>query len=144
LAARRSGEARPVIHRLHSPRCGRGPSGFDVKHRAVTSYVYELPFGKGKRWLADNAVAGKIVGGWQLSGISTLTTGRPFNVTLATGVNNGAPSWPNRIGSGKLDNPDPFRWFNPADFVAPHPAQLLFEAPPSSEPRPFGFPVMPP
>ena len=61
-------------------RCGRGPSGFDVKHRAVTSYVYELPFGKGKRWLSDNAVVGKIVGGWQMSGISTLTTGRPFNV----------------------------------------------------------------
>ena len=102
-------------------RCGRGPSGFDVKHRAVTSYVYELPFGKGKRWLSDNAVVGKIVGGWQMSGISTLTTGRPFNVSLASGVNNGAPSWPNRIGSGKLDNPDPFRWFNPADFVAPEP-----------------------
>ena len=66
-------------------------------------------------------MVGKIVGGWQLSGISTLTTGRPFNVSLATGVNNGAPSWPNRIGSGKLDNPDPFLWFNPADFVAPAP-----------------------
>ena len=46
-----------------------------------------------------------IVGGWQLSGITTLTTGRPFTVTLQTGVNNGAPSWPNRIGSGVLDNP---------------------------------------
>jgi len=54
-------------------------------------------------------------------GIRTLTTGRPFNVGLANGVNNGAPSWPNRIGSGKLDNPDPFLWFNPADFVVPPP-----------------------
>ena len=46
-----------------------------------------------------------LVGGWQLSGITTLTTGRPFSVSLQTGVNNGAPSWPNRIGSRKLDNP---------------------------------------
>ena len=60
-----------------------------------------------------------LVGGWQLSGITTLTTGRPFTVTLQTGVNNGAPSWPNRIGSGRLDNPTVDLWFNPADFVAP-------------------------
>ena len=50
-----------------------------------------------------------------------MTTGRPFTVTLQTGVNNGAPSWPNRIGSGKLDNPTVDLWFNPADFVAPPP-----------------------
>jgi hypothetical protein len=60
-----------------------------------------------------------IVGGWQLSGITTLTTGRPFTVTLQTGVNNGAPSWPNRIGSGEIENPTVDLWFNTADFVAP-------------------------
>jgi hypothetical protein len=60
-----------------------------------------------------------VVGGWQLSGITTLTTGRPFTVTLQTGVNNGAPSWPNRIGSGQLEDPTVDLWFNTADFVAP-------------------------
>lgn len=102
-------------------RAGRGPAGFDVKHRAVMSYVYDLPFGPGRKWASQGGLIGKIVGGWQISGITTLTTGRPFNVNLNVGVNNGAPSWPNRIGSGKLDNPDPFLWFNPADFVAPPP-----------------------
>ena len=48
-----------------------------------------------------------------------MTTGRPFTVFMQTGVNNGAPSWPNRIGSGKLDNPTVDLWYNPADFVAP-------------------------
>ena len=62
-----------------------------------------------------------LVGGWQLSGITTMTTGRPFSVSLQTGVNNGAPSWPNRIGSGELDKPTVDLWFNPADFVAPPP-----------------------
>ena len=42
-------------------------------------------------------------------------------MTLQTGVNNGAPSWPNRIGSGTLENPTVDSWFNPADFVAPPP-----------------------
>ena len=84
-----------------------GPSGFDIRHRAVISYVYELPFGSGRRCMADSrGLMQGLVGGWQLSGITTLTTGRPFTVSLQTGVNNGAPSWPDRIGSGKLDEPD--------------------------------------
>jgi hypothetical protein len=99
---------------------GKGPSGFDVRHRAVISYVWELPFGPGKRWL-DEGLMSTVIGGWQFSGITTLTTGRPFNVTLNTGVNNGAPSWPNRIGSGEQEDPSVDLWFNPADFVAPAP-----------------------
>jgi hypothetical protein len=99
-----------------------GPSGYDVRHRGVVSYVYQLPFGQGRRWANDSgAIMEALIGGWQLSGITTMTTGRPFTVFLQNGVNNGAPSWPNRIGSGKLDNPSVDMWFNPADFVAPPP-----------------------
>ena len=77
-----------------------GPSGFDVRHRTSISYVYELPFGTGRRWMSNaGSLLQAVVGGWQLAGITTVTTGRPFTVTLQTGVNNGAPSWPNRIGS---------------------------------------------
>ena len=54
-----------------------------------------------------------------MSGIATFQGGRPFNVNLNTGVNNGAPSWPNRIGSGVLDEPDRALWFDPTAFVAP-------------------------
>ena len=99
-----------------------GPSGFDVRHRAVASYVYELPFGAGRRYMSEaGGLLQGVVGGWQLSGITTLTTGRPFGVSLQAGVNGGAPSWPDRIGSGTLDNPTVDLWFNPADFVAPPP-----------------------
>ena len=99
-----------------------GPSGYDTRHRAVVSYVYQLPFGPGRRWMSGaGGLLQGIVGGWQLAGITTMTTGRPFTVFLQTGVNNGAPSWPNRIGSGKLDDPSVDLWFNPADFQAPPP-----------------------
>ena len=101
-------------------KAGRGPSGYDVKHRAVFSSVYESPFGKGKKWLTSGPLA-YVLGGWQTTGIVTGTTGRPFTVFLQNGVNNGAPSWPNRIGSGKLDNPTTDRWFNIDDFAAPAP-----------------------
>ena len=94
-------------------KAGRGPSGFDVRHRGVVSGVWELPWGPGRRWLENGGVAGAIAGGWQISGIASLTTGRPFTVFMQTGVNNGAPSWPNRIGSGELDNPTVDRWYNP-------------------------------
>ncbi|BCS35576.1 hypothetical protein TBR22_A48100 [Luteitalea sp. TBR-22] len=100
---------------------GKGPSGFDVRHRAVISSVYELPWGPNRPWLNQGGLLSAIVGGWQASTIVTATTGRPFNVNLAVGVNNGAPSWPNRVGSGKLDDPTVDLWFNPADFVAPAP-----------------------
>jgi hypothetical protein len=100
---------------------GHGPSGFDVRHRAVISWVYELPFGPGHTYLANGGVVGAIAAGWQIAGIATMTTGRPFTVFMQTGVNNGAPSWPNRIGSGTLENPTVDLWYNPADFAAPPP-----------------------
>ena len=82
----------------------RGPSGFDVKHRFVLSWVWALPFGEGHA-IADGGILKPVLENWQFSGIVTLSTGRPFTVFLNTGVNNGAPSWPDRIGDGKLDDP---------------------------------------
>jgi outer membrane receptor protein involved in Fe transport len=99
---------------------GRGPSGFDVKHRFVANYLYELPFGKGQKWVKSGPLA-YVVGGWSLSGITTLSGGRPFSLSLNTGVNNGAPSWPNRTCNGTLSNPDRAHWFDQTCFAAPPP-----------------------
>jgi outer membrane receptor protein involved in Fe transport len=99
-------------------RAGYGPSGYDVKHRFVGSWVYELPLGSGKQWLKEGFIS-RLLGGWQLAGITTLSTGRPFSLTLNQGVNNGAPSWPDRVCSGNLANPDPAMWFNTQCFVPP-------------------------
>ena len=97
----------------------RGPSGFDVKHRFVLSYVWALPFGKDHK--LSGGFARPLIENWQFSGIVTLSTGRPFTVFLNTGVNNGAPSWPDRVGDGKLDNPNAELWFDINDFKAPDP-----------------------
>jgi hypothetical protein len=56
----------------------RGLSQFNVSHRLVASFLYELPFGAGKP-LAAKGLMGKIVGGWQLGGILTLAGGTPIN-----------------------------------------------------------------
>jgi hypothetical protein len=99
-------------------RAGYGPSGFDVRHRFVGSWSYELPFGPGRHWLTSGIVS-NILGGWDLDGIATVSTGRPFTVYLSSGVTNGAPSWPDRIASGQLPNPTRARWYDPTAFVAP-------------------------
>jgi carboxypeptidase family protein/TonB-dependent receptor-like protein len=98
----------------------KGPSGFDVKHRFVLSWVWALPFGA-DHGLARSGLLRPILQDWQFGGIVTLSTGRPFTVFLNTGVNNGAPSWPDRIGDGRLDKPTVDLWFDPAAFAAPAP-----------------------
>ena len=65
----------------------RGPSDFDVPQRLVASYVYELPFGKGKQF-ANSGVLAYIVGGFETSGSLTLASGRPFTVFASS--NNGS------------------------------------------------------
>lgn len=57
-----------------------GLLAFDIPHRLVTSFIYELPFGPGRRF-APGGVAGALVSGWSMNGILTLSAGRPFTVT---------------------------------------------------------------
>ena len=93
-------------------RAGYGASGFDQKHRLVSSITYELPFGTGKEFLHSGLIS-HIVGGFEVDAITTYGSGLPFTVTLNNGVNSGSPSWPNRIGSlGKIDHGNPARFFN--------------------------------
>jgi len=49
----------------------------DIRHNLNITWILESPFGSGKRWLQDG-FAGKVAGGWQLSGIVSLYTGQPF------------------------------------------------------------------
>ena len=63
--------------------CERGVSSFHVGQRWITSALYELPFGRGRRYL-QNGVARYIAGGWQLGSIVTLQTGLPFTAVLAS------------------------------------------------------------
>ncbi|MGO9241943.1 MAG: TonB-dependent receptor domain-containing protein [Bryobacteraceae bacterium] len=59
----------------------RGPTSFDVKLLNVTSVVYQLPFGKGRRFGGSmNPIVDAFAGGWELDGINTANTGTPLNV----------------------------------------------------------------
>jgi hypothetical protein len=57
---------------------------WDIPHRFVANYVYELPFFRNPQ----RPLLRSILGGWQISGITLLESGRPFNVTIAGDVAN--------------------------------------------------------
>jgi hypothetical protein len=99
-------------------KAGYGRSGFDVTHRFVGNGIYELPFGISRKYLNHGMLA-RVIGGWNVGGIVTWQSGLPFTVYLSDGVTNGGPSWPDRIGSGKLAHPSQAAWFDPTAFVAP-------------------------
>ncbi|HEX4273788.1 MAG TPA: TonB-dependent receptor [Bryobacteraceae bacterium] len=100
-----------------------GPSSFDERQRLVLSYVYELPFGAGSKYLGGTrGVAGWFVGGWELSGIGTFDSGRPFTVVVSKDQSN--------TGGSSIDRPvlvgDPLQvpggqtvdhWFNTAAYA---------------------------
>jgi Carboxypeptidase regulatory-like domain len=57
-----------------------GRSNFDRTHSYVLTTIYELPWGPGKRWMGESTL-GKIVGGWQLSGLLIAQSGVPLTIT---------------------------------------------------------------
>jgi outer membrane receptor protein involved in Fe transport len=58
-----------------------GLSDFDVNHRFVTSFVYQLPVGRGKRYMSNaNRVTDLALGGWQVTGVVTFQKGFPFSI----------------------------------------------------------------
>jgi len=100
----------------------RGRSNFDQRHRFVNSFLYELPFGTGKRFLNSGAAA-YLLGGWQINSITTLSTGLPFTIfsgvdtaNTAVGSLNHASSVPGVAVIPGKQTPD--LWFNPEAFMA--------------------------
>ena len=99
----------------------RGNSPFDIRHRLTVAANYQLPFGKGQRWLSGDGAAPYLLGGWQVNTIATLQTGLPFTPTLNAAVaNTGTGSRPDRIGDGgTLADPTVDRWFDTSAFATP-------------------------
>jgi hypothetical protein len=114
----------------NSPSDIRGLSSFDFRRRWATSFLYELPFGKGRHFLGNaNALVDALLGGWQLGGIFTMQDGLPFSpicTSLPTYQNGGqsgsSPTFcfPNATGINPnlpQGSQNPSHWFNAAAFV---------------------------
>jgi len=86
------------------------------------NYVWELPFGHGRRFAGHmNPVVEALLGGWLLSGLGTWESGLPLTITASSGQSpSGATvNRANRTGSGSLSNPGPIEWFDTSAYQLP-------------------------
>ncbi len=87
--------------------------GFDFRHSAVISFLYELPLYSGFK---DN-FAKYIFGDWQINSIVVLRSGLPLTVTQTNTINTiEGHVRPDRLKDGKLDSPTVDKWFDPDAF----------------------------
>ena len=133
-------------------RADRGDVYATRRHRFVSTLVYQLPFGKGRRYLSQaSRPVDLLLGGWQISSILTLQSG-PFLTPVFSGGDpsgTNAPSRgsqrPDRLGAanGSVSNPTRDQWADRAAFVCPGraPGALQFDcrvgAVPGRDPNPI-------
>jgi hypothetical protein len=108
------------------PQLEYGNADFDVRHRFVGSYIYDLPFGKGRR-MGGNASGflNQVIGNWQVAGIVSASTGNYFTVTdpfSSTGVEGGGTVSFNSARADIVGNPnakpcEPGTFFNTCAFA---------------------------
>jgi len=86
-------------------RASKSLADYDIAHRFVVSYIFELPFGRGRRFgSAWNPVTNAIAGGWQFNGFTTYQTGTPLSISAnnVAGLFNPRGLANNNGKSGKL------------------------------------------
>ena len=111
---------------IQNPLDRRAERGLDNQHRAhsfVSSYIYDLPWGSGRKWGSSwRGVQNTVMGGWTVAGIFSLASGRPFGLNVrGNPANTGDLNRPNVVPGAdhKLSGSqrDPERWFNTDAFV---------------------------
>src|SRR5437868_5559409 len=110
-------------------RADKAISNQDVPHHLVLAYSYELPVGRGKKYLANsNAIAQGALGGWKISGVHQYQTGYPLRVisTQDVGLYAGTIR-ANLITGVPLKNPA----FNGDPNSAPYINPAAFQRPPN-------------
>ena len=112
----------------YNPQLERSVSPQDVSEQLVMSFLYEMPFGRGKPLLGDiGRFANAFIGGWQTSGIINYSTGTPI---VLGSVDNGTtpesiftfsqrPAWDGK--NSNLSSHTRNEWFNTAVFSKPAP-----------------------
>jgi len=116
------------IQNPYNLQADKGPAATDLPHIFSAAWVYELPFGKGGSLSSDNRVVNAVIGGWNLNGVLSLSSGAPFDVgsgkdIAETGNYNYGNGYgyerANLVGSRYPSSKGPDGWINTASFVVP-------------------------
>ena len=119
-------------------RADRGLSRYNQSHRFVSNFGYELPIGPGKPFLAGGAApVRKLLQGWQVQGIVTVSSGFPMTPGANSVHNTGSfiPQFADRIKDGNLPHGGrtPERWFDTTAVTFPISVDF------ASRPRDFSY-----
>jgi outer membrane receptor protein involved in Fe transport len=112
-----------VVQNYWDKENARGPAGYDIPHIVTWATIWELPFGRDKKWL-NRGPASWILGNWQLNWMLLARSGQPMTIAaLGDPANLGFSNYARASfvpgQDPKLDNPTPDRWFNTAAFTVP-------------------------
>jgi hypothetical protein len=95
----------------------------DIPQSLVLTYLYELPYGRGRHFgTSINKPLDAVLGGWQVSGITTFKKGFPLSIGAANDNSysfGGGGQRPNIVGDPHISNPTINEWFNTAAFAQP-------------------------
>ena len=122
-------EAGGVVTDIYNLNLDYGPVAFTRKHRFLTTFLYELPFGRRGMFLTKtNKALDTVVGGWQLSGVMLFQTG-PYQTVVAPGADPAGNNFPNLEAAGRADvvsgvdwkpaDQNIAHWVNPGAFATP-------------------------
>ncbi|HEY5254710.1 MAG TPA: carboxypeptidase-like regulatory domain-containing protein [Acidobacteriaceae bacterium] len=116
-----------TVQNMYVPSQNYGPADYDIRHMFKGRVIYQLPVGKGQRFLNNNSPLAQIVGGWQTAATIQWQTGNPFTVTTANdnSYSQSGTQYPNVVPdvspwSGNVRTVGPNgNWFNEAAFSQP-------------------------
>lgn len=99
----------------YNPASNYGNSNFDERHIASTSFIYNLPFGRGQRFEGGaSRPLDLVIGGWQLNNIVLLSTGQPVDLQAQGSAAPG--NRPDLIGPIRYPKSISGQWFDPSSF----------------------------
>jgi hypothetical protein len=105
----------------YNPKLDRSVAGFDLPQILTVNALYKLPFGRGEQFQSGNRIVDAVVGGWQINGILSVTSGAPFTVSYSGDRANTGNIFQgvDLIGNPTLQNRNRAQWFNTAAFQTP-------------------------
>src|SRR6266446_990470 len=115
-------EAGGLVTDLRNTQIDYGNVAFSRRHRFLSTFLYQLPFGK------TSSALSQVIGGWQLGGVLLFQSG-PFQTAIVPGADPSGTGFPLLIGNGRADlipgvslyaqNKTAQLWLNPAAFAVP-------------------------
>jgi hypothetical protein len=124
LNATAAANAVALLSNPYVPRADWGLATYDVRNLGVVTATYELPFGRGHKYVSNSGGLDYLIGGWTLNSIVTAQSGFPFTAQLSYNPSNDGDTrnpvraFLNPAFTGPVVLGNPAQWFNPDAFIA--------------------------